>query len=66
MEIKLPSDKIKKMRVESRKLRYLDNPQAITQSRLLHRQTLLLCFTVLPTIKEPWRKVTKTMRRRSD
>ena len=35
MEIKLPGEKIKKMRTESRKLRDLDNPQAITQSRLL-------------------------------
>ena len=35
MEIKLPGEKIKKMRTESRKLRDLDNPQAITLSRLL-------------------------------
>ena len=35
MEIKLPGEKTKKIRMETRKLKDLDNPQAITLSRLL-------------------------------
>ena len=35
MEIKLPGEKIKKIRMETRKLKDLDNPQATTLSRLL-------------------------------
>ena len=35
MEIKLPGEKIKKIRTDTRKLKDWDNPQAITLSRLL-------------------------------
>ena len=35
MEIKLPEEKNKKIRMETMKLKHLDNPQAITLSRLL-------------------------------
>ena len=51
MEIKLPGEKIKMIRTETKKLKDLDNPQAIALSRLLGKLNhatqaiLLLCFT---------------------